>query len=66
MLPLSETLIALKVALERLVIVSPLTKPVGVNDVGVILVVPLYSPVTTIPKGAGVTMVVIPLGCTKM
>ena len=57
---------ALKVAFERPVIVSLFTKPVAVNDAGVMLVVPLYSPVTTIPKGAGVTMVVTPLGCTKM
>ena len=41
LLPLLATLALLTVALESPVMVSPLTSPVGVNAVGVIVVVPL-------------------------
>ena len=62
LLPLFATLALLTIALERPVIVSPLTKPVTVNEAGLIAVVPLYSPVIEIPNWAALIIAVIPVG----
>ena len=62
LLPLLATFELLIVAVDMPVIVSLFTNPVTVKEVGLIVVVPLYSPVIAIPNGAAFMVAVIPVG----
>ena len=62
LLPLLEILELFTFTVLRLVIVWPLIKPLMLNEIGVMLFVPLARPITEIPSMAGVILAVMPAG----